>query len=65
MYRDQHFFLERNFIHEILLRNTEIALMFFMIIKIMIILLAATFQLFYVKRLFDTNYQTVPGEESN
>jgi hypothetical protein len=65
VYRDQHFFLERNFIHSILLKQTEIVVIFFLLLKIIVALFCSCFQLYYVKRILQDNFKPLPSEEPN
>jgi len=61
VYRDQHFFLERSFIHSILLKQTEIVVVFFLLLKIVVAVICGFFQLYFVKRILENNFKPLPS----
>jgi hypothetical protein len=62
VYRDQHFFLERNYIHSIMLKQTEIVVIFFLLLKILIAFISSFFQLYFVKRILENSFTPLPTE---
>ncbi len=65
VYRDQHFFLERNYIHSILLKQTEVVVVFFLLLKVMVAFLCGFFQLYFVKRILERSFTPLPSEETH
>ena len=63
MYRDQHFFIERTFIHDILLMHTEVAVIFLMILKLIVAVVCGCIQLCLVKKILEDNFTAVQQEE--
>jgi hypothetical protein len=62
VYRDQHFFLERSYIHSLLLRQTEVVVIFFLLLKLLIAFVCSFFQLYFVKKILEKNYEPIESE---
>lgn len=55
VYRDQHFYLERNEIHQYMLLNTEFVIGFCFFAKIFVAFICGLLQFYAIKRIVEKN----------